>query len=462
MTTKTALPRGFWLTAAKLALPIALQNLLISCAALIDTVMIVPLGNDAVVGVGVAGRFAFFLNVMAFGFCSGSATLISQFWGVKDKGGIRHSYGVALTFAMLLSFIYAAVLFFFPGLCISLFGPETLPAQKATEYLKIYALGVPFLMYSQVSCAALRATEKVSVPLVSSLAAVLTNTSLNFCLIHGNLGFPALGVQGAAIATAAGTVAQALIVFIALQFGKNAIRDRFSQYFNYTKDFVFKFAKTAAPVLFNEVLWAVGTNVYVMVLTRQSTEDYSGYTIYETVQQLFFVFFVGICHAAAILVGKAVGRGRFAEAYGIAGRFMVLTPLSGVLLGGLLILLRHPILSLLAIETEGARATAAALLLLYGAWIPLRMISYTAVCGVFRAGGDTKAGCIFDMSCLYGVGIPAVCIAGLLMKLPFVAIVAVMFMGEDIPKTVLCVRHFLSKKWIVKLTDDKAEGGDIL
>lgn len=442
----------FWRMAAALALPIAMQNLLISCASLIDTAMIVPLGNDAVTAIGVAGRFTFLLNVMAFGFCSGSATLISQYWGVKDQTGIRRSYGIALVSAMALASLYAAVLALFPAACISIFGPEEAPAALAAQYVQILAAGVPFMMYSQVSCAALRATEKVSVPLISSAASVVTNLTLNYCLIHGKFGFPALGVRGAAIATVCGAVVQALIVFLFLQLGNNAVRARFREYMDFGKSFAVKYAKVAAPVFLNETMWAVGTNIYVMVLARQGTESYSGYTIYETVQQLFFVFFVGICHAAAIMVGKAVGRGDEDEAYTTAKRFMIMTPLAGFVLGGLLILLRTPILSLLTIETEGARQTAMALLLFYGFWLGIRMIAYTGICGVFRAGGDTKAGCFMDMTSLYFVGIPAVCIAGLLLHAPFVSIVAVMFIAEDIPKTVMCLLHFFRRKWIRRLT----------
>ncbi len=442
----------FWRMAITLALPIAFQNLLISCASLIDTAMIVSLGNDAVTAIGIAGRFTFLLNVMAFGFCSGSATLISQYWGVKDHGGIRRSYGIALVSGMVLAFLYAAALALFPAACISIFGPESEPARLAAEYVRILAVGVPFMMYSQVSCAALRATEKVSVPLLSSAASVLANLSLNYCLIHGNFGFPKLGVRGAAIATVCAAVVQALIVFLFLQFGKNAVRARFREYLSFGKAFAVKFAKVAVPVILNETLWALGANAYVMVLARQGTEPYSGYTIYETVQQLFFVFFVGICHASAIMVGKAVGRGDEEEAYTTAKRFMIMTPLMGVVLGGILIVLREPILSLLTIETEGARQTAMALLLFYGFWLGIRMIPYTAICGVFRAGGDTKSGCFMDMACLYLIGIPAVCIAGLWLKLPFVAIVAVMFISEDVPKTVICLWHFFRRKWIRRLT----------
>ena len=452
---KTQTPPGFWRTAARLALPIALQNLLTSCASLIDTAMIVPLGNSAVAAVGVAGRFTFLMNVMAFGFCSGSATLISQYWGVNDRRGIRHSYGVALAASMVLALGYAAALFFFPSALISIFGPEPDVAALAVEYVTVLALAVPFMMYAQVSCAALRATEKVSVPLVSAVLGVCTNTTLNYCLIEGHLGFPALGVRGAALATCAGAAVQAIVVFFFLNFGKNAVRAPVREFFSFTRAFAGKYAKVAAPVFLNETLWALGTNVYVMVLARQGTEEYSGYTLYETVQQLFFVFFVGICHAASIMVGKAVGRGDREEAYANAKRFLIMTPLSGVVLGAGLILLRDPLLSLFPIETEGARATASALLLFYGFWIGIRMISYTSVCGIFRAGGDTKTGCLYDLVILYAVGIPAVVAAGLWLRLPFVAIVAVMFIAEDIPKSILCVRHFVRRKWFIRLTGDK-------
>lgn len=442
----------FWRMAVALALPIALQNLLISCASLVDTAMIVPLGNDAVTAVGVAGRFTFLLNVMAFGFCSGSATLISQYWGVNDRTGIRRSYGIALVSAMTLALLYAAVLAIFPDACISIFGPEEKPAALAAQYVQILAAGVPFMMYSQISCAALRATEKVSVPLISSAASVITNLILNYCLIHGNFGFPRLEVRGAAIATVCGAVVQAVIVFLFLQLGKNAVRAKFREYLSFGRSFALKYVKIAAPVFLNETMWAVGTNIYVMVLARQGTEPYTGYTIYETIQQLFFVFFVGICHACAIMVGKAVGRGDEDEAYTTAKRFMIMTPFAGFVLGGLLIFLRAPILSLLTIETEGARQTAMALLLFYGFWLGIRMISYTAICGVFRAGGDTKAGCFMDMTCLYLVGIPAVCIAGLLLKAPFVTIVAVMFIAEDVPKSAVCLWYFFRRKWMRRLT----------
>ncbi len=445
--------KAFWGSVVSLALPIAMQNLLTSCASLIDTAMITPLGDSSISGVGVAARFTFLLNVMAFGFCSGAATLISQFWGVNDRKGIHRTYGLALSSSMVLAIIFALIIGIFPETCVSLFGPEEDAAIKAVEYLKILAFAVPFIMFSQVTCAALRATEKVLVPLASSMVSVVVNVFFNYCLIGGNLGFPRLEVRGAALATAVGTVTQAIIVFLFLVFSRNPIRASIRELFGFSKRFALKFVKTAAPVFFNETMWACGTNIYVMVLARQGNAQYAGYSVYETVQQLFFVFFVGICHASAIMVGKAVGRGDSDEAFTVAKRFLIMTPLAGVALGAIIILVRYPLLTLFSFETELARETCASLLLFYGFWLGIRMIPYTAVCGIFRAGGDTRIGCIFEIGALYLCGIPLVSVAGLLLKLPFIWIVATMFMAEDIPKGILCVRYFFKKKWIRRLTD---------
>ena len=447
--------RIFFKAALSLAIPIALQNLLTSCGSLVDAMMIVPMGDTATAAIGVAGRFTFLLNVVSFGFSSGAATLISQYWGVNDRRGIHRSYGAALLFSMSFAMLFALALRFFPALCVSLFGASEDVAKNAVVYAKILACAIPFIMFSQITCAALRATEKVSVPLISSCISVICNTFLNFCLIGGRLGFPAWGVRGAAVATATGAVLQAVIVLLFVLFGNNAVRFSLTEVFPMQKGFLQKFIKTAAPVLLNESMWAVGTNIYVMVLARQATEDYAGYTVYESVQQLFFVFFVGICSASSILVGKAVGRGDYEEAVATARRFLVATPLAGVLLGAALIAVRNPLLSLFAFETETSRATASALLLLYGLWIGIHMIPYTSICGIFRAGGDTKTGCYFELGSLYCMGIPAVCIAGLVLHLPFVAIIAVMFAAEDIPKGIFCIRHFFRKKWICQLTDPR-------
>lgn len=448
----------FYKTALSLALPIALQNLLTSCGTLIDTAMVVSLGDYAVSAMGAAGRFSFLLNIMGFGFASGCTSLLSQYWGAKDSKNLSRTFGFGLCLSMGLSLVYALMLLLFPATLMRLFTDNDYTAMLGGEYLRIYAFAVPFVMFSQICSFSFRSIERVVVPLISSVVSVLSNVFFNYCFIFGNFGFPELKLKGAAIATVIGSAVQALILLGFLVFRTNPLKSKLSNMLAFDKTFCKGYAKIALPVLLNETLWGVGTNVYAMVLGRQGVENHAGYTIYENVQQLFFVFFVGICGACAIMVGKSIGAGDHEGGYLIAKRFAVMTPLMGVVLGAVLFFTCDPLVSLFDVETEAARNAALGCLRFYGVWLPMRMIPYTLICGIFRAGGDTMAGWVLDMIGLYACGIPAVLITGFLIRPEnFVVIVAVMFMSEDIIKGILGMKHFFSKKWIKQITDKKTE-----
>jgi len=299
---------------------------------------------------------------------------------------------------------------------------------------------------------ALRATEDVKLPLICSFASVLVNTFLNYCLIGGNLGFPALGLRGAAIATLVAAGVQTLLIEILARAKKGPTVGSFGEYFSFDRELIPRYFKVAMPVLVNELIWVIGTNGYDMVLARRGTENYAGYTISNSVQQLCFVFFIGICHACAIMVGKTIGEGKLDEAYKLARKFMFMTFGAGIVLGAAIIMLRDPILSLLSIETETARKVASDMLVVYGLWLPMRNIPYTGVVGTFRAGGDTKIGLYYDLATLYGIALPAVAVLGFFTDVPFVWIIAAMYVGEDLVKVVLTIRRFRSRKWINRLT----------
>ena len=445
--------KRFLCYALSLALPIAFQNLLTSCASLIDTAMVVGLGNAAVSAMGIATRFSFLLNVMCFGFASGCAALLSQYWGARDQSGVRRSFGLLLCISTFFSLLFAGALLLFPQPLAAIFTDDPELIMLAAGYLRILGIGVPFLVFSQIVCIALRSVERVYIPLVTSAIAVVVNTFLNYCFIEGHLGFPRLGLKGAAIGSISGFFVQTIILVCFLCFRNTPFSGKFSDFLDFHIPFVKQYVKTSLPAFLNEALWALGANVYVMILARQGQENYAGYTLYETVQQIFFVFFVGICGACSVMTGMQVGRGNREAAYKVAKRFTILTPLMGVVLGGLLILTRNPLLRLLPIETEYARTVASACLLFYGFWIAVRMIPYTLICGVFRAGGDTRSGCIFDLFGLYCVGIPVLFVmANFVRPASFVVLVISMFVAEDVLKGILCLRHFRSRKWIRQLT----------
>lgn len=447
------LQKNFFKNMLKLALPIALQQLLVSCAQLVDTAMVTGLGNVVVSSIGVSSRWIFLMNLFYFGISSGSAAMIAQFWGAKEKSNIRKSYGIALIFGAAVAVMFTAAMFFFPSQLIRVFTSEQPVIDTASQYMKIVAFMSIFSAFNQITCVALRATERVNPPLFTSVAAVAVNTVLNYILINGKLGFPVLGIRGAAIATLVSTVLQSVLLFIVLRTSKDIYNAKIKEFFALSKNFFRRFSVVCLPVVFNEVAWAMGTNIYAMVFARQGSENYAGYTIFSSIEQIAFVFFVGICHACSIMTGKTIGEGDENGAYKLAKKFVIMTPIIGVITGTALAFARNPLLSLLNIETQAAFNLASSLILLYCLWLPFRNIPYTLIVGTFRAGGDTKIGIVCDLVSLYLIGVPVVAYLGLIAKVDFVYLILAMYLGEDIPKILISIFRFKSKKWIRNLTD---------
>lgn len=444
---------GFYKNMLRLALPIAFQQLLVSCAQLVDTAMVTRLGNVVVSSIGVSSRWIFLMNLFYFGISSGSAAMIAQFWGAKEKSNIKRSYGIALIFGTAVAVVFGVSMFTVPELMLRVFTDEQAVIETGAQYMKIVAFMGIFSAFNQITCTALRATERVNPPLFTSIAAVAVNTMLNYILIYGKLGFPAMGIRGAALATLTSTIVQSILLLIVLRTSKEIYSDPIKDFFNLSKAFFRRFSIVCLPVVFNEVAWAMGTNIYAMVFARQGSESYAGYTIFSSIEQIAFVFFVGICHACSIMTGKTIGEGNNLGAYKQAKKFVIMTPIIGLITGTVLAFVRNPLLSLLEIETQGAFDVASSLILLYCLWLPIRNIPYTLIVGTFRAGGDTKIGILYDCISLYAIGIPVVVYLGLFAKVDFVYLIMAMYLCEDIPKTIMSLIRFKSKKWIRNLTD---------
>ena len=139
----------------------------------------------------------------------------------------------------------------------------------------------------------------------------------------------------------------------------------------------------------------------------------------------------------------------------------MLTPLAGLLIGGLTILFRRPLISIFATGDSLSQLTlhtALVVTVFCSLEQLLRNIPYVQVVGVFRSGGDTLHGMLYDLGSLWLVGIPAALIAAYVFHAPFLVVVAAAYLGEDLPKALLCLRHFASMRWVMPVTAEGIEG----
>jgi len=437
----------FWKPALRLSLPVALQHLLGGSFTLIDTLMLGRLGDEAVASVGMAGQWAWLLNIFFYGMSSGAAVFLSQYWGAKDHGGIRRSYGMLAAACLALAGLMCLAAVLFPGVIMRLFTSDTGAIETGVRYLHIAGLSYMAIAFSQIFSTVLRSTEEVRLPLYASILGVLLNTALNYAFIFGKLGLPELGVPGAAIATVISAWACPIFLFFASFKRRNVLICPPRDLFHFDRAFGFKFFRVSLPALANEGLWALGTMGYNMVYGHMGTAQYAALTIYRTVDSLFFAFYIGLCHACSVLVGREIGAGRVGESVQYANRFTLVMPALSIFLGLIVIATRGMFLTLFTVSPEVLRL-ANAVLLICAAEIPIRNIPFITICGIFRAGGDTKIGVMYDLISVWCMALPVTIFCGLVVRLNFLVVFAVMLLCEDWLKAVLCVRRLRSGKWI--------------
>lgn len=453
--------KPFWQVTSRLALPIALQNVLTSSFVLIDTLMVSRLGDLTLSSVGMAGQWAWFATLLAFGLCSGMSVFVAQFWGIRDFKGIRRVYGMATLTGLLVSLIFFGVAFFAPEFVIGLFNKDPAVIAQGSRYLKIACFSYPATMLTLVMSTVLRNTERVKLPLYVSLVTTVANAIVNYGLIFGKFGLPEMGVAGAAVATCISSWLGPVLILIVSIKQKNLLVGDIRELFAFKLENLGRFYKKAAPVMLNEGLWAFGILTLNMIYSNMGYEYYAGVTIFKTINDIAFAFCAGLGNACVIMVGKSVGRGKIELALTDSWRFTVLVPLTSLVVGLAMIVFREPLVALFAAGDNLSQltlSTAYSIIIFYGFEGFLRNIPYVQVVGVFRSGGDTLSGMLMDLGSLWLVGIPLAFLAATVWKLPFMAVLMIAYLGEDIPKATLCLWHFISLRWLKPVTEEGKQG----
>lgn len=453
--------RGFWRVTASLALPIALQNVLTSSFQLVDTMMVSRLGDVALSAVGMAGQWGWFVNLLGFGLCSGMSVFVSQYWGVRDFKGIRRVLGQALITCLILSGIFLAVAAAAPEFVLRLFNQDPDVVAVGCRYLSIACWSYPAVLLTLVMSTLLRNTERVALPLAVSAVTTVANAAVNYTLIFGKFGFPQMGAAGAAVGTCVSAWLGPVLILLFSCFRKNLLLGPAADLVRSSLAQWKEFFQKALPVVFNEGMWAMGMLLLNMIYSNMGYAYYAGMTLFKTFSELAFSFYAGLGNACVIMVGKSIGQGKIRRGVEDSVRFTCLLPLSGLVIGGLMILLRHPLIALFAAgETlsETTLETALAVTLFCSIEVIFRNFSYVQVVGVFRSGGDTITGMFCDLGSLWLVSIPAAFLTARVFGGSFLAVVMAAYLGEDIPKAITCFLHFRSMRWLKPVTPEGQAG----
>ncbi|MCL2059286.1 MAG: MATE family efflux transporter [Oscillospiraceae bacterium] len=443
--------RAFFRRLISIAIPIALQNLLVNSSTMIDTMMIGTLGETSLAAVGLSSQYASLYFTAFFGFASGGIMFFSQYWGSKNIKGIQQAYGLALTCMLIVGFTFGGMAVFAPRFVLGVYTDKQYIIDVGVSYMRVIGFMFPLQSLSFAISCLLRSTERVRIPLVASVAAQLTNILGNWLLIFGNWGFPKMGVAGAALGSIAGAVVNVVVLYICCVRTGDSIVLRFREQFGWPLSFIKLYFVKCAPIIANEMFYGVGQLGINIIMGRQAAEGIAALAIFRVIERIVFVFFGGFTNASAVIVGKQVGAGELATGHRDAKRFALLCPAATFMICMLIFPLRAPILAVFGLS-GASHSLGMSMLAVYTVAGTLRTCNYI-INDTFRASGETVFGTVIELSCLFFITLPSVWLAGIVFRAPYIAVFSLVFI-DDLVRIPVVLWYLRSGRWVKPVTEE--------
>ena len=329
---------------------------------------------------------------------------------------------------------------------MNIFTPSTNTIAIGASYLAIVAISYPLTAITNVYTAVLRSINEVRLPVVISLVSIFINIVLNYTLIFGHFGAPALGVQGAALGTLIARIIECLSILTIIYIKNGPAAAKIKELIDFNKEFTKKFFITVTPVIINEFMWGLGVTMYSLVYGRMGDGAVAAITITQNVEQIITVMFQGIGSATAVILGNELGANKLEKADIHAKYLIVMQLVLSLVMGVVCFLIKMPLIRLFSVS-EFVALDISKCLIVFIIYLPFKMFNLVNIVGVLRSGGDTKAALFLDVTGVWIIGIPLAFLGGIFLGLP-IYIVYAMVMFEEVYKFILGIRRYRQKKWL--------------
>lgn len=438
--------KKFYKLLISLCIPIIIQQLISTSVNIIDTVMISSLGEASVASIGVANQYFFLFNMALSGIVGGAGIFISQFFGKNDYNNIKKTTGFTSILAIILSLIFFILVLIFPTGIINIFSNDPHVVKLCSEYFKIIILSYPLIAISTVFSMGSRSVRNPKLGMICSSIALVVNIILNYGLIFGNLGMPALGVKGAALATIIARIVEFLLIVVYVYFIKKdyvlkfTLKDLKHINTNFAKTFIAR----SLPIFINDTTWAIGTVLYSVAYAKAGTSAMAASQIATSTGNFFIMTSVCIAIGASIMIGNELGADNIDIAIIYAKKFSALVTIVGLVFGTLLILNISLLLKIFSIPSY-LTSDMSKIFFIMGSMLALRAFNTLIVIGILRSGGDTKYSLFLELGCMWFASLPLTFIAA--VKGAPIYILVLLSYSEEIVKFIFGIPRVLSKKW---------------
>lgn len=435
-----------------LALPIALQNMISFSVSLTDNMMVGRLGEVAISGVYVCNQIQIVLQMLVVGLGTAQLVLAAQYWGKNDKESVKDIVSIAVKFAVICAVIFWITVFFFPTQLLGLYTNNPEVIMEATKYIKIFCFSYVFFAISNVLLASMRCIGTVKIGLYVSIISFFINVLLNWILIFGRFGFPAMGIRGSATATLITRIIEFFVVaYYVLVVDKKLVlkaRDFLRMNSVLIKDFL----RYGLPVLLGDLLWGMNLTVQGAIVGRLGTSSISAVSIANTLFSVISVGVYGTASASAVIVGNAVGEGDREHIKYISRKFQKVFLYIGVGTGLFLFAIKDLVLSFYEISSD-TLSIARAIMIVLSITVVGTAYQMSTLTGIVRAGGAVHFVLVNDLIFIWGVVIPLSYIMAFVFHMP-TWIVFLCLKSDQLLKCIVAVIKVNRYDWIKTLTKD--------
>ena len=440
---------SFFSSVCSLAIPVALQSMLQASFSIVDQIMIGQLGSVSVAGVGLAGKFASIYSVIVSAVGVVAGIMISQYLGQKNQREVRRSFLVNLLIAVGLAGVFTLLCGGFPAQIMGLYTTDAPMRQSASVYLQIITATYLPLAGSTLLSTLLRCMDKAQLPLYASIASAVLNTGLNYLLIFGRLGLPAMGASGAAIATVISTWVNFLLMLAMLGRHGALLKTAGNSGEKMGKFNLMQYFSMLMPILVCEFLWSLGENIYAAIYGHMGTGASAAMTLINPVQSLVIGALCGLSQAASVIIGKELGSREYNQAYRDSWR-LIRYGLFGAVILSALVVVASPLYVQIYQVDDAVKLLTRQILLAYALIAPFKVLNMIAGGGILRSGGKTNYVMWIDMIGTWVFGVPLGLLSAFVWKLSIPCVYFILSLEECVRFgiTVLALR---SKRWMQSL-----------
>ena len=430
-------------------LPLLIQSVFTQSSNFVDQLLISSVGTEAIAAIGASNKLMTLYNGFLYGSCSGCAMFMAQYWGKKDYKSFQKIFGVLVTVTVAAGILFSAIVILIPAQLMGFFADDPVVIDLAVEYMRTVVLAYFLMSVIFPLEHMMRSMNKVKVTMIESIISVIiVNCVISYILIYGKLGFPAMGVAGAAIGTVICRVVSLIILIVYIKVSGNVIFRDARNIFVYNLTFVKALFKKGASALSQMRCYgSLERLIYFIIYGRAGTDALAAMSIMQTLQQLSKIFSGSFCGASAIIVGNEIGKGDVGRVNRFCKKFHVAAMVVGIVSGLAVLAVRPLMLHIYSIEGTEVGNYVSQCMLVLSLYILLNVNNSINVEGIFRSGGDTSYVTLMDMGSIWFVGMPWTLITGLVLHTN-VVVIYFAYIVLELYKLPLGYFRFRSGKWL--------------